>query len=180
MVRGAANYGFIVRSNRTLVNALRPAFTIVTTPSPANGGLTAGDGNCTYGTPVTVSATANPNHVFVNWTENCARGQRVRGLHLLCQLRSDVDRQFCRGRMQTWPRSIPSLIMAQVSFINQPGIRPMVLDGDQYVYDSFSIAAGGDISEIHWRGGYNNFLGGAGESPVFDFTSSLPFTRPLL
>ncbi len=29
------------------------------------------------------------------------------------------------------------------------------------------------ISEIHWRGGYTNYLSGAGKAPVYDFTVSI-------
>ncbi|HMA47472.1 MAG TPA: FlgD immunoglobulin-like domain containing protein, partial [Frankiaceae bacterium] len=50
---------------------------------------------------------------------------------------------------------------------------PDGLDGDEYVYDSFVLGAGQAVTAIAWRGGYTNFLSGAGESPVFDFTVSI-------
>ena len=50
---------------------------------------------------------------------------------------------------------------------------PDGLDGDSYAYDSFVLPADRMITEIDWRGGYTNFLGGAGESPVYDFTVSI-------
>jgi Divergent InlB B-repeat domain len=50
---------------------------------------------------------------------------------------------------------------------------PDGLDGDQYTYDNFTIGAGAAITEIHWRGGYTNYLQGAGRAPVFDFDISI-------
>jgi hypothetical protein len=50
---------------------------------------------------------------------------------------------------------------------------PDGLDGDSYAYDSFILGSNQAITEIDWRGGYTNFLSGAGESPVFDFTISI-------
>jgi hypothetical protein len=47
---------------------------------------------------------------------------------------------------------------------------PDGLDGDSYAYDSFILGSDQAITEVDWRGGYTNFLSGAGESPVFDFT----------
>ena len=50
---------------------------------------------------------------------------------------------------------------------------PDGLDGDEYAFDSFTLAATTAISEIHWRGGYTNYLSGAGKSPVYAFTISI-------
>ncbi|MGZ8900222.1 MAG: InlB B-repeat-containing protein, partial [Limisphaerales bacterium] len=43
--------------------------TISTSASPAEGGMTTGDGTFEVGTPVTVTAAHNPGYEFVNWTE---------------------------------------------------------------------------------------------------------------
>ncbi|MGE5177753.1 MAG: InlB B-repeat-containing protein [Bacteroidota bacterium] len=50
---------------------------------------------------------------------------------------------------------------------------PDGLDGDEYLYDGFTLPNDGAITAIRWRGGYTNLLSGAGESPVFDFTVSI-------
>ncbi len=50
---------------------------------------------------------------------------------------------------------------------------PDGLDGDEYAWDAFTIASGGAITEVHWRGCYTNYLSGAGTSPVYDFTVSI-------
>ncbi len=50
---------------------------------------------------------------------------------------------------------------------------PDGLDGDEYVFDNFTLASSVAINEIHWRGGYTNYLSGAGKSPVFDFDISI-------
>ncbi len=47
---------------------------------------------------------------------------------------------------------------------------PDGMDGDQYVYDGFTLASSQAITQIRWRGAYTNDLSGAGKSPVFDFT----------
>lgn len=50
---------------------------------------------------------------------------------------------------------------------------PDGLDGDQYVYDGFSVNTTQKFNVITWRGGYTNYLSGAGKSPVFDFTIAI-------
>ena len=50
---------------------------------------------------------------------------------------------------------------------------PDGLDGDMYAYDSFTLAADTAITQIHWRGGYTNYLSGAGRAPVYAFTVSI-------
>lgn len=48
-----------------------PQMYIVTTSSdPEEGGVTTGDGTYQEGTTVTITATANSNYNFLNWTEN--------------------------------------------------------------------------------------------------------------
>ena len=44
-------------------------YTISTSSSPSNGGSTSGGGTFDAGTSQTVTATANPDFTFVNWTE---------------------------------------------------------------------------------------------------------------
>ena len=50
------------------------SFNINATPNPANGGTVSGAGSYEAGTECTLTATANPGYIFVNWTEN---GQNV-------------------------------------------------------------------------------------------------------
>jgi len=46
------------------------SYTISTSSSPSAGGTTSGGGSKTYGSSVTVSATANTGYTFTNWTES--------------------------------------------------------------------------------------------------------------
>lgn len=46
---------------------------------------------------------------------------------------------------------------------------PDGLDGDIYAFDDFVLNTTQNITEIRWRGGYTNYLSGAGKSPVFNF-----------
>ena len=48
----------------------RPVYTITTTANPQAGGTVSGGGQFYDGTSVTVTASANSNYCFVNWTEN--------------------------------------------------------------------------------------------------------------
>ena len=70
----SSSYQFNITGNRTLVANFKaiPAsqFALNLSSSPAAGGTTTGAGSFSAGTSVTVSATANANYTFVNWTEN--------------------------------------------------------------------------------------------------------------
>ncbi len=70
------SYEFTAVTNRTLVANFTPVSSVVITTdsSPEEGGTTSGGGSVTCGSSVTVSAAANTNYSFVNWTEN---GQAV-------------------------------------------------------------------------------------------------------
>lgn len=50
---------------------------------------------------------------------------------------------------------------------------PEGLDGDIYAFDSFTLTTNAAISEVRWRGGYTNYLQGAGRAPVYAFTISI-------
>ena len=50
---------------------------------------------------------------------------------------------------------------------------PDGLDGDEYLYDNFTLPTNQAVTAIRWRGGYTNVLSGAGQSPVFDFTVTI-------
>jgi uncharacterized repeat protein (TIGR02543 family) len=73
VVSTSSSYQFIITGNRTLVANYRiiPAsqFAVVLSASPANGGMTDGEGAYPSGTSVTVTATRNTGYTFVNWTE---------------------------------------------------------------------------------------------------------------
>src|SRR6185436_6496304 len=60
---------FTVRSNRTLVANLIPAFNIATSVSPTYGGTASGSGSFKSNSVVNVSATPNVGFVFMNWSE---------------------------------------------------------------------------------------------------------------
>lgn len=72
VVSTSASYQFTVDISHSLVAHFTPAssYTIATSPAPANGGSTAGDGNYNSGADVSLTATANAGFAFVNWTEN--------------------------------------------------------------------------------------------------------------
>lgn len=64
------NYPFTVSADRELVANFTPTFTLTTSASPDDGGVTGGDGVYNDGTSVTALATEHPGFAFVNWTEN--------------------------------------------------------------------------------------------------------------
>jgi len=66
-----ASYTFVVAGNRTLVaNFTLNNYTISVTADPTEGGLITGAGNYDHGTTCTLTATANENYEFINWTKN--------------------------------------------------------------------------------------------------------------
>ena len=66
-----ASYTFIVEGNRTLVaNFTLNNYTISVTSDPAEGGMVTGAGNYVHGTTCTLTATANENYEFINWTKD--------------------------------------------------------------------------------------------------------------
>ena len=66
-----ASYTFIVTDNRTLVaNFTLNSYTITVTADPTEGGWVTGAGNYDHGTSCTLTATANENYEFINWTKN--------------------------------------------------------------------------------------------------------------
>ncbi|HET7224803.1 MAG TPA: T9SS type A sorting domain-containing protein [Candidatus Eisenbacteria bacterium] len=52
-------------------------------------------------------------------------------------------------------------------------VPPDGVDGNAMIWDSFTLGTNQTITDIHWRGGYTNFLSGAGESPVLDFVIAI-------
>ncbi len=69
-VSTSPNLQFTVFANRNLVAHFAPAYTIMADTSPAGGGYASGFGSFAVGANVTVVATPNSGHAFVNWTEN--------------------------------------------------------------------------------------------------------------
>ena len=66
-----ASYTFIVEGNRTLVaNFTLNNYTISVTSDPAEGGIVTGAGNYVHGATCTLTATANENYEFINWTKD--------------------------------------------------------------------------------------------------------------
>jgi hypothetical protein len=71
VVSTAACYTFTVSTNRNLVaNFALLTYNIATSALPTGGGTTTGDGTVNCGSEVTVCATTNTCHQFVNWTES--------------------------------------------------------------------------------------------------------------
>ena len=68
-----SNYTFTVTENRNLVANFQTQpqqYTISVSANPSNGGSVSGGGTYNQGQSCTVSATANSDYTFVNWTEN--------------------------------------------------------------------------------------------------------------
>lgn len=66
-----ASYSFTATKDRTLVaNFKKKSYTITADKSPTTGGSTTGSGTYEHGSTVTLTATANTEYSFVNWTEN--------------------------------------------------------------------------------------------------------------
>lgn len=62
---------FTVTESATYIAHFRPkTFHISVSANPDLGGTVSGEGDYTYGTNCTVTATANNGYVFINWTEN--------------------------------------------------------------------------------------------------------------
>jgi hypothetical protein len=74
IVSTSTSYTFKVNGNRTLVANFIPIpvghSSVNLSSSPAIGGNTSGAGAYPTGSPVTVTASANPGYTFLNWTEN--------------------------------------------------------------------------------------------------------------
>jgi hypothetical protein len=67
------NYNFILAANRNLTAnfTANPIFYTVTTPvNPPGAGTVSGGGSFANGTSVTVTAAANSDYTFTNWTDN--------------------------------------------------------------------------------------------------------------
>ncbi|MBR5982409.1 MAG: InlB B-repeat-containing protein [Bacteroidales bacterium] len=66
-----ANYSFIVTGNRLLyANFQNRTLTVTAVANPTEGGIVEGADEYTYGQTATLTATANENYNFINWTEN--------------------------------------------------------------------------------------------------------------
>ena len=73
-VSSNASYTFTVTGNRNLVANFSliplPTYTVTVSANPAEGGSVTGGGTFEQGQSCTVTATANDNYVFNNWTED--------------------------------------------------------------------------------------------------------------
>ena len=71
VVSSDANYSFTVSRNRTLLaNFIPNSYEITASAYPEEGGTVSGGGTFNYGETVSLSAIANGDYVFLNWTEN--------------------------------------------------------------------------------------------------------------
>jgi hypothetical protein len=71
IVNTAANYTFILNSNRTLVaNFTTQSYSVSVSASPPGGGTVTGGGTFPAGSTQTVTAAANSGYRFFNWTES--------------------------------------------------------------------------------------------------------------
>jgi len=86
-VSTSVNFSFSPTSNRALVAHFAPGHRFETSAIPPAAGSTSGGGVHPSGTQVTLTATANPGYVFLNWTENGIFVSNVPGFDLV----SDAD-----------------------------------------------------------------------------------------
>ena len=71
VVSSDATYSFTVSRNRTLLaNFIPNSYEITASAYPEEGGTVSGGGTFNYGETVSLSAIANEDYVFLNWTEN--------------------------------------------------------------------------------------------------------------
>ncbi len=73
VVSTSATYSFTVSNNKTLIAGFTQQiveYLIVTSPDPAEGGITEGGGIYNAGEVVSLLATANNGWNFISWTEN--------------------------------------------------------------------------------------------------------------
>jgi len=71
IISSTINYSFEVTGDRSLVANFNPNnYTVFVSLNLANAGIVDGCGTYAYGTICTLTATANEEYVFVNWTEN--------------------------------------------------------------------------------------------------------------
>ena len=65
------SYSFTVTENANCVAYFRAnSYTISASANPTEGGTVSGEGTYNHGTTCTLTATANEDYTFVNWTEN--------------------------------------------------------------------------------------------------------------
>ena len=74
------------------------------------------------------------------------------------------------GQSQLLPVYSQPVSSSATGVIKSSWYPPNGLDGDMYAFDAFTLSSTQSINTIQWQGGYTNFLSGAGQSPVSDFT----------
>lgn len=89
---------------------------------------------------------------------------------------TDTVNNVIAGQLSAIPQNVP--VYSQLP--NPSGghdksawYAPDGLDNDQYIWDSFIVDSNQLINQIQWRGCYTNYLSGAGQSPVYDFTVAI-------
>lgn len=70
VVSTSSSYTFTAGGNRTLIANFGSGYTVSTSVSPLNSGVTTGDGGYASGASVSVTATPNVGYAFSNWSEN--------------------------------------------------------------------------------------------------------------
>jgi hypothetical protein len=165
-VSTAATYTFTSAADRTLVAHFATAFTITTSAAPASGGGTLGDGSYTYGSAVTVSAAANANYAFVNWTERGVPVSVASQYAFIASADRALTANFVAANANLTSVFSQPHNPASGTVLKSSWFAPNGLDGDQYEWDNFSVSSNVTITEVHWRGGYGY---GANHAPVSDF-----------
>lgn len=68
----SSTYSFTVRSDTTIIAnfSMEESYNIISSANPSEGGTITGSGTYSAGSSCTLTATANSDYTFVNWTEN--------------------------------------------------------------------------------------------------------------
>lgn len=161
------NYTFTVTENRTLVANFATGSLITTASAPLTGGNTDGGGSFVNGGSVTVQATPSANHHFVNWTENGVPVSASANYTFTAAGDRDLVANFAAsatnlGIVFSQPASNSGTLLLS-SYLAPDGN----VDGMEYRFEKFTLAATTGISHLRWRGGYigNN----ATANPVAEF-----------
>ena len=161
------NYTFTVTANRTLVANFATGSLITTASSPLTGGNTDGGGSFVNGSSVTVQATPSANYSFVNWTENGVPVSASASYTFTAAGDRDLVANFTSsatnlGIVFSQPTTTSGTLLLS-SYLAPDGN----VDGMEYRFEKFTLAATTGISHLRWRGGYigNN----SAANPVVEF-----------
>lgn len=158
------------------------AANITVTAQDLYGNRTTGYAGLVHFMSSDVQAVLPSDRALTNGTGTFSVTLRTAGTQTLTVI--DIANSSITGSLAALPQTTP--IFAQAASPSGGGVKsawfpPNGLDGDQYVWDSFTLGSSQTINEIHWRGFYAyNSYGSPNipSAPVSDFTISIYPTSP--